>query len=200
MRARARRARRERGVERGAVVRGALAAVGLGEVWLTRNAQSLDCRASSSRTARASARAARARRRACAARRRARSRPSPATGGALQVVRSRGVPQDVTGRSGGAGAARGRMAGERVVEPGDRQALPAASPSTAASHSGPSCHQSPISSVSTAKTHRPPRATRWRTRATKSAACSRAAAAPRAGSYGAPSLLHARWRCGVNAW
>ena len=53
-----------------------------------------------------------------------------------------------------------------------RSAAPEPPPArrTAASQSGPSCHQSPSSSVSTANTQSPPPATRSLTRATKSAA------------------------------
>jgi hypothetical protein len=105
---------------------------------------------------------------------------SSATCGPLQVVRSRGLPQLVTGSSRGAGTAGWR----RTASSSGASSRPCAgaSSSTASSHHGPSCHQWPSSSVSTAQTASPPPATRSRTRATKSRASARAASRARAGS------------------
>ena len=124
----------QRGVEGGLVARGALRGIRPAVSCARRNAQSEACRASNSRSARTGTEGARCSAASSAARWR---HASPPAAGALHVVRSRGVPQLVTGSAAGAcaGATSARAASSGRT---DSPARSAAS-NTSASHSTPSC-------------------------------------------------------------
>ena len=114
------------------------------------NAQSLDCSASSSRSARS--RRAGPESSACSSAARA-CQAKSATAGPLQVRRSPPSPQLLAPSSAGAGPARGARARRRAWSAPSPGA--SASSITAASQSTPSYHQWPNSSVSNAQTQTP---------------------------------------------